>query len=66
MVYCARYSAQTKKRLDKDLLERYRGALAKLHVLPFLRAHVADLTLRAGLPPLLLPLFKMGKGRKAG
>jgi hypothetical protein len=37
-------------------VERFKKGLAAAHVYPFVRAHVADLFMRAGLPPLYLPL----------
>lgn len=58
MVYRSIYDLGLEEAPSEADVERYRRTLGVLHVLPFLRAHVADLTMRAGLPPFLLPLYR--------
>jgi len=58
LVYRATYDLAREVRTTKVLLEAFRDRVSLMHVLPFMRAHVVDLTARAGLAPLLLPLMK--------
>jgi len=59
LVYTALYSWAGSQKPSQGLLDSFRDRLAQLHVFPFVRAHVVDLTTRAGLPPLVLPLMKI-------
>ena len=59
LVYTALYSWTGSQKPSQGLLDSFRDRLAQLHVFPFVRAHVVDLTTRAGLPPLGLPLMKI-------
>ena len=62
VAYRATYSISGGMKPSQELLDSYRDRLARFQVFPFLRSHVTDLTTRAGLPPLLLPLMKIGEG----
>ena len=59
LVYTALYSWAGSQKPSQPLLDSFRDRLAQFHVFPFVRAHVVDLTTRAGLPPLVLPLMKI-------
>lgn len=59
LVYAALYSSTGSQEPSQALLDAFRDRLAQLHVFPFVRAHIVDLTTRAGLPPLVLPLMKI-------
>jgi len=56
LTYRASYRLRKHGGYPEDTLAAYRNRWAMLHVFPFMRAHVTDLTSRAGLPPLILPL----------
>ncbi len=62
VAYRATYSISEGIEPSQELLDSYRDRLARFQVFPFLRSHITDLTARAGLPPLLLPLMKICEG----
>ena len=60
LVYRASYDVDGSVKLSEDDLTKYRNRLGVFHTFPYIRAHVTDLTTRAGLPPLVLPLMRFG------
>lgn len=60
LTYQATYSLPDQPPADDEKLERFQKRIAAAHVFPFVRAQVADLIARAGLPPLYLPLAHPG------
>jgi len=54
--YTATYETKESE-IDRGTVDVYGATLGSLHVLPYIRQHVADLTVRAGLPPLMMPLL---------
>jgi preprotein translocase subunit SecB len=56
LVYHATYSLPGKLPTTDEHLKRFQEQIAIAHVFPFVRAQLADLIMRAGLPPLYLPL----------
>lgn len=56
MTYRATYTVPEGKTSRPDLADRFHKQIALAHVFPFVRAQLADLIMRAGLPPLYLPL----------
>ncbi len=45
---------------DEELLPHYAGVVARLHVWPYMRAEVQELTGKLGLPTLTLPVLMSG------
>jgi hypothetical protein len=60
LAYHATYSLPEKPRTTQEHLKRFQERIAVAHVFPFVRAQLADLIMRAGLPPLYLPLAHPG------
>ena len=60
LTYHATYSLPEKPRTTEEHLKRFQERIAVAHVFPFVRAQLADLIMRAGLPPLYLPLAHAG------
>jgi hypothetical protein len=60
LTYHATYSLPEKPRTTEEHLKRFQERIAVAHVFPFVRAQLADLIMRAGLPPLYLPLAHPG------
>jgi len=58
MEYTARYSVPKAFATTDEIAKRFHTGIAIAHVFPFVRAHLADLAMRAGLPPLYLPLSR--------
>lgn len=56
LAYHATYSLPAQPPTDDEKLKRFQKQIAAAHVLPFVRAQLTDLIMRAGLPPLYLPL----------
>lgn len=56
MAYHSRYTCPEGPEPTAEGIAKFHKHLAAAHVFPFVRAHVADLMGRAGLPPLILPL----------
>lgn len=56
MTYHATYSLPRKPATTDEFVKRFQERIGVAHVFPFVRAHLADLIMRAGLPPLYLPL----------
>jgi hypothetical protein len=49
--------------VDRETLGDFAFANGQLQAFPYLRAHVADITSKAGLPMLTLPVFRIPKER---
>lgn len=56
LAYHATYSLPENPGTSEQHLKRFHEGIALAHVFPFVRAQLADLLMRAGLPPLYLPL----------
>jgi preprotein translocase subunit SecB len=56
MAYHATYLIPPTPAITEVFVKRFHERIAAAHAFPFVRAHLADLIMRAGLPPLYLPL----------
>ncbi len=62
MSYRATYVVPEGSTTQPDFADRFHKQIALAHVFPFVRAQLADLFMRAGLPPLYLPLAHIRQG----
>lgn len=65
MTYHATYTVPEGRTSRPDLADRFHKQIALAHVFPFVRAQLADLIMRAGLPPLYLPLGHLRQRKPA-